>query len=118
MDYSLLLGIAYINEKDTNNAKHNLREKHKNFKYTQIHSIFHQDAGGIQASDENDQDLPIIYYLGIIDILQTYNIRKKVEFQLKSLTVDPETLSCVEPITYAKRFLNFMTSNIHPPIKI
>lgn len=118
MDYSLLLGIAHINEHDSKNAKQNLREKHKNFKYTQIHSIYHQDAGGIQASDEHDNDVPIIYYLGIIDILQTYNIRKKVEFQLKSLTVDPETLSCVEPVTYAKRFLNFMTSNIYPPIKI
>jgi hypothetical protein len=31
--------------------------------------IFYQDEGGFMASDDSNQPLPVIYYLGIIDIL-------------------------------------------------
>ncbi|CAA6664931.1 unnamed protein product [Spirodela intermedia] len=50
----------------------------------------------------------VVLYFGIIDILQGYNARKKVEHALKSLRFDPLTISAVEPKLYAKRFIGFL----------
>jgi 1-phosphatidylinositol-4-phosphate 5-kinase len=37
-------------------------------------SIFNRDDGGIKSSDEFDEKTNEIYYMGIIDILQPYNL--------------------------------------------
>ncbi|KAJ4822189.1 Phosphatidylinositol 4-phosphate 5-kinase 8 [Turnera subulata] len=50
----------------------------------------------------------VVLYMGIIDILQEYNMRKKVEHACKSLKFDPVSISAVEPKLYAKRFLSFL----------
>ncbi|KAJ7546694.1 hypothetical protein O6H91_08G050800 [Diphasiastrum complanatum] len=52
----------------------------------------------------------VVLYLGIIDILQEYDITKRVEHAYKSLQFDPHSISAVEPKLYAKRFLDFMQS--------
>lgn len=49
----------------------------------------------------------VVLYMGIIDILQEYNLRKKVENAYKSLQFDPTTISVVEPKMYAERFIRF-----------
>ena len=50
------------------------------------------------------------YYFGIIDILQEYNMRKKVEHQWKTKVQcqDKYGLSAVNPKDYAQRFVDFM----------
>ena len=49
-----------------------------------------------------------IYYLGIIDILQQYNIRKRVETTYRRLEYrHGEEPSCVKPHDYASRFVRF-----------
>ncbi|KAL9405402.1 hypothetical protein Peur_002374 [Populus x canadensis] len=50
----------------------------------------------------------VVLYMGVIDILQEYNVKKKVEHACKSLKFDPLSISAVEPKLYAKRFLNFL----------
>lgn len=50
----------------------------------------------------------VVLYMGIIDILQEYNVKKKVEHAYKSLKFDPLSISVVEPKLYAKRFINFL----------
>lgn len=52
-----------------------------------------------------------IYYMGIIDILQLYNIGKATETLFKSVTNNVKEISSVPPKTYAKRFLKFMDSH-------
>ncbi len=58
-----------------------------------------------------DGEAPVAtYYFGIIDILQEYNMRKKVEHQWKTKIQcqDKYGLSAVNPKDYAQRFVDFM----------
>ncbi|XP_073286005.1 phosphatidylinositol 4-phosphate 5-kinase 1-like [Primulina huaijiensis] len=50
----------------------------------------------------------VILYFGIIDILQDYDISKKLEHAYKSLQVDPTSISAVGPKLYSKRFRDFV----------
>lgn len=50
----------------------------------------------------------VVLYLGIIDILQEYNMKKKIEHACKSLKFDPLSISVVEPKVYSKRFITFL----------
>ncbi|KAK6904815.1 1-phosphatidylinositol-4-phosphate 5-kinase [Kwoniella mangroviensis CBS 8886] len=74
------------------------------------HFLFYQDEGGLRATDEANQNMDVIYYLGIIDICTPYNSLKKIEHFWKSMTEDRHTISCIEPVTYGQRFLNFLSS--------
>ncbi|KAH6918203.1 1-phosphatidylinositol-4-phosphate 5-kinase [Coprinopsis sp. MPI-PUGE-AT-0042] len=70
--------------------------------------IFYQDEGGMRATDENNDPLPTIYYLGIIDILTPYNTAKKAEHIWKGMKDDRHKISPVPPAEYGDRFFNFM----------
>lgn len=49
-----------------------------------------------------------IFYMGIIDILQQFNIRKRVEAKYRRMgTTGWEAASCVHPNLYADRFVRF-----------
>lgn len=50
----------------------------------------------------------VVLYMGIIDILQEYNLKKKIEHAYKSLRYDPLSISVIEPKLYAKRFISFL----------
>jgi 1-phosphatidylinositol-4-phosphate 5-kinase len=52
------------------------------------HFLFYQDEGGLRATDEANQALDLIYYLGIIDILTPYNTAKRLEHFWKGMTED------------------------------
>ena len=45
--------------------------------------------------------VPEIYFFGIIDILQTYNVKKRVEHFVKSFTDDKCVLSTLNTVSYA-----------------
>ena len=69
-------------------------------------------AGGILSEDESGvaQEL---YFTGIIDFLQQYNARKHMEtgvHMLKWAIGGRNYLeaSCVDPVSYSKRFVGFM----------
>lgn len=50
----------------------------------------------------------VILYFGIIDILQDYDISKKLEHAYKSLQADPTSISAVDPKLYSRRFRDFI----------
>lgn len=50
----------------------------------------------------------VVLYLGIIDILQEYNMSKKIEHAYKSLQFDSLSISAVDPTFYSRRFLEFI----------
>ncbi|XP_038680291.1 phosphatidylinositol 4-phosphate 5-kinase 6-like [Tripterygium wilfordii] len=50
----------------------------------------------------------IIIFFGIIDILQDYDISKKLEHAYKSMQYDPTSISAVDPRQYSKRFRDFV----------
>lgn len=63
-------------------------------------------SGGIPAFMPNGDKL--LLYVGIIDILQHYKLKKKIEHHMKSLIYDGDTVSVHRPNFYHKRFMNFM----------
>ncbi|KAK4401947.1 Phosphatidylinositol 4-phosphate 5-kinase [Sesamum angolense] len=62
------------------------------------------DSGEVELFEVYD----VVLYLGIIDILQEYNMKKKIEHACKSLKFDPMSISVVEPKLYSKRFITFL----------
>lgn len=72
------------------------------------HFLFYQDEGGLRATDELNENMDPIYYLGIIDILTPYNSLKKLEHFWKGLSADRHKISPVPPEEYGDRFFAFM----------
>lgn len=56
----------------------------------------------------------VVLYLGIIDILQEYNMGKKIEHAYKSIQFDSVSISAVDPTFYSERFLEFI-QKVFPP---
>ncbi|KAI8827089.1 uncharacterized protein EV422DRAFT_491372 [Fimicolochytrium jonesii] len=77
--------------------------------------IFYSDDGGYQASDDHDQPLDKLYYLGTIDIFTTYDIVKSIEHLWKSFSQDAHGISAVPPAEYGVRFFSFMKGIIRQP---
>ena len=70
-------------------------------------TFFTQDDGGLCSVDPvSGKEGNEVYYLGIIDILQRYNVLKKVEHGVKALTHDAASVSCAPPSFYGERFLS------------
>lgn len=63
------------------------------------------DSVGVDLVEVYD----VVLYFGIIDILQSYNMKKKVEHAYKSLYFDPMSISSLEPKAYSRRFINFLS---------
>jgi len=96
MDYSLLIGIHH--EKSSFSVDVTLHEQ-KGWV-----SEFKRDFGGICASNGKE-----IYLFGIIDILQSYNTRKKIAHAIKSLRYGgEEKISTINPVKYSQRFRTFL----------
>lgn len=55
---------------------------------------------------------PVLFYFGLIDFLQPYNAKKRVEYNVKSLVHERDTFSCVPPSTYANRLVEFLDQYI------
>ncbi|XP_010675169.2 phosphatidylinositol 4-phosphate 5-kinase 1 [Beta vulgaris subsp. vulgaris] len=65
--------------------------------------------GTPRSVNGNDGEvLDVIVYFGIIDILQDYDISKRLEHAYKSFQVDAASISAVDPKLYSKRFRDFM----------
>lgn len=70
-------------------------------------------TGGLRSSAEPTS---VLYHIGIIDILQKWNARKKAETTLKrvrhlSVSSIP-AFSCVDPKTYRARFIKFAKKKV------
>ncbi|KAH9622225.1 hypothetical protein KSS87_014252 [Heliosperma pusillum] len=71
-----------------------------------------QNPGESEATFHKVYD--VVLYLGIIDILQEYNMSKKIEHAYKSLQFDSVSISAVDPTFYSQRFLDFI-NKVFPP---
>ena len=107
MDYSLLLGIYYMkiecDDVDMNVGSDVISEDEE-----EKNEAAHKYLGGIRAQII---DGPGLYYIGIIDTLQEYTLRKKLETFYKTYIRrdDGNGISCVDPITYQQRFYEYMS---------
>ena len=97
----IVFDIIYIANDDTKNDE---------FDYSE--SIFSRDEGGMYSRDNNGKRKNCIYFCGIIDILQKYNKRKKVENFLRGLNTDTSTISAVPPHEYSQRMYDFLKDTI------
>lgn len=77
-------------------------------------SVLSRDDGGIESQEPDGTPGSEIYYIGIIDILQEYNTRKKLEFASKAALhpTKRDKISCVPPDAYQPRFVSFIASHV------
>jgi len=66
--------------------------------------------GGIPARNVKGERL--LLFLGIIDILQSYRLVKKLEHTLKAMIHDGDTVSVHRPGFYSQRFQDFMAEKV------
>lgn len=63
------------------------------------------NEGEIQLVGESTGEYyDVRMFFGIIDILQDYDITKKLENAYKSIQYDPNSISAVDPKQYSRRF--------------
>ena len=70
-----------------------------------------KNAGGSVSTHRRvtaKEDYNVVLYIGIIDILQNYNMVKRMEHLYKSLQFDSQSISSVNPKAYSLRFQNFL----------
>jgi len=70
--------------------------------------LFNEVDGGVTSAECNE-----IYYFGIIDILQVFNARKRLEWMSKSAIHLGDSISCIPPVPYAHRFVNTIAARVH-----
>ncbi|XP_029825436.1 phosphatidylinositol 4-phosphate 5-kinase type-1 alpha isoform X1 [Ixodes scapularis] len=71
-------------------------------------------AGGIPARNSKGERL--LLFLGVIDILQSYRLKKKLEHTWKSMFHDGDSVSVHRPSFYAQRFQDFMAKRVFKKI--
>ena len=94
IDYSLLVGIHNLDPSEQIEEEEPLEQR-------DLHGSV------IPSSSTN-----CLYQLGIIDCLTFYSAAKKLEHCCKSCFHPGNVISCVPPMVYAQRFMNFMTKVI------
>lgn len=71
-------------------------------------------CGGLRGSNEMNEPISEVYFMGIIDFLQEYNAGKKWEHAFKSVIYKKDQMSCISPKKYAQRMFNFLCRTIGP----
>lgn len=130
MDYSLLLGIhnvdqacrEQVSEEAVAAAADQRRPQGQKSLYSTAIEAIQAEAGSMGSSETEDQTggIParnakgerLLVYIGIIDILQSYRLVKKLEHSWKALVHDGDTVSVHRPSFYAERFLKFMCNTV------
>lgn len=108
MDYSLLVGVHYDNDDGKEKTRKKLVEWTRYYaEDSSFKSLFQVDGSGM-AGWNVDTKTREVYFIGIIDILQKYTPKKKIEHFFKSIPYKANTVSVVEPSYYARRFYNFI----------
>ncbi|AMD21661.1 HFL195Cp [Eremothecium sinecaudum] len=139
MDYSLLLGIQYVDVAANNEELHPMipessarpvakfqnslsNPTYSNGTIMSVPTVrntnssaahfFQRDEGGIRASDSENNDLNVVYYIGIIDCLTNYSLLKKLETFWRGLSHDLHAVSAIPPFDYGQRFYKFIENSV------
>ncbi|XP_068599601.1 phosphatidylinositol 4-phosphate 5-kinase type-1 gamma [Brachionichthys hirsutus] len=130
MDYSLLLGVHNMDqaerEKQMEGSQGDSDEKRPVAQQKALYSTAMESiqggaaCGGSIDADETMGGIPavngkgerLLLYIGIIDILQSYRLIKKLEHTWKALVHDGDTVSVHRPGFYAERFFKFMSNTV------
>ncbi|GEQ70621.1 hypothetical protein JCM33374_g4299 [Metschnikowia sp. JCM 33374] len=135
MDYSLLLGIHDVKKGNSETvAKLSVFDPKSNLKAEVFKTnprdidrendlpsdvfpgrskyIFYGHNGGIRATNENNEPVSEIYYLGIIDCLTNYSFKKRLETAWRSLSHSRSTISALPAHEYGDRFLKFIKDGL------
>lgn len=130
MDYSLLLGVHNMDqaerERQMEGSQGGSDEKRPVAQQKALYSTAMESiqggaaCGGSIDTDDTMGGIPavngkgerLLLYIGIIDILQSYRLIKKLEHTWKALVHDGDTVSVHRPGFYADRFFKFMSSNV------
>lgn len=116
MDYSLLLGIHELSQGIEDEHAFGLPIRGFVDDHYQRNKILDSN-GGIRGTGENNENLDVVYYLGVIDCLTNYSTRKRLETFFRTLKYDRNIISAVPPDEYSKRFLHFVFDAIKTPEK-
>ncbi|XP_026160493.1 phosphatidylinositol 4-phosphate 5-kinase type-1 gamma isoform X2 [Mastacembelus armatus] len=130
MDYSLLLGVHNMDqaerERQMEGSQGGSDEKRPVAQQKALYSTAMESiqggatCGGSIDTDETMGGIPavngkgerLLLYIGIIDILQSYRLIKKLEHTWKALVHDGDTVSVHRPGFYADRFFKFMSNTV------
>jgi 1-phosphatidylinositol-4-phosphate 5-kinase len=108
IDYSLILGIHYTDDTpETVGAGGELDEAQEEARRAQTHT--ERLYGEIRAKNDNNEAIEEMYFMTIIDFLQPYNLRKQLEYNVKSIRYGDD-MSVIPPSQYASRFISFITA--------
>jgi len=58
---------------------------------------------------------PVVYFVGMIDFLIWYGLKKEGEHLLRAIQGHGEDASCVDPLTYARRQVRFVRDSVVQP---
>jgi len=105
MDYSMLVGICPVPI-----VNKTLWSKVKNI----FKKAPRLEGDGIFYGSRtiNEKRVKVYYFMGLIDILQSYNLNKKAEHRIKGLIYDKNAMSAVPTEDYWRRFFVFFGEHL------
>ncbi|KAM3595969.1 uncharacterized protein V6R79_006084 [Siganus canaliculatus] len=136
MDYSLLVGVhnldqacrEQVSEEAVAGAADQRRHQGQKSLYSTAIEAIQAEPGSMGSLDTEDKTggIParnskgerLLVYIGIIDILQSYRLVKRLEHSWKSLVHDGDTVSVHRPGFYADRFEKFMCNVVFKKISL
>jgi hypothetical protein len=121
LDYSLLVGVADMDGVVRKTASSGRVQAciHNFFRWMDSPMPYFGagttmvDGGALSSLRGTRRGRHVMYYLGVIDFLQPWTVKKRLERDLKGLAgYDKSGISCVAPSDYAARFLKFINSHV------
>jgi len=110
-DYSLLVGFHFLKEGEELPP---LSEEDDEDEFEQA-SFKHQRKAWQKQSPRGmycSMDGRVVYFIGIIDHLTSFNLSKRAESRIKSLLHNSDMISAMAPTPYRTRFQKFIASII------